>query len=420
MRRFILFTLFISFIVSNGQSQTSGNALNFDGSDDYISCPLPAVFNSISSNDFTVELWITPTLGSFQRVFFAQFDTDNFASISLNSGGEVVFYIRQNGLNFSLQSQDVLNSTELTHVAITWLAANSDARIYINGNEANYASGVFDSSVATDGMMAIGAKTDGAQVFTGDMDELSIWSIAKSQCELNFEMNDKKEGTEPNLVTYYNFDQGTAGSANPGIDELLDATATGNDGTLMNFALSGNTSNWATSLVDTYRWWGDQSTVLVGQLGLVSTVNANSYQWIYCSDLTPIAGATNNTFDPVTEDPNYAGEGDFYAVISTSDNCVDTSGCFNVNGAGLSIAEEEMNGAVSVFPNPSYGNFTIESLVKIESVEIRNVSGQLIRTIIPSSSFTAQVDLSEKSGVYFVTVYSESGTATKKIVVQNP
>lgn len=419
MKRSLLFILFISVIVLNGRSQTAGNTLNFDGSNDYVSCPLPSVFNSMGTNDFTVELWITPTIGAFQRVMFAQFDANNFASISLNASGEVVFYIRQNGGNFSLQSQDVLNSTELVHIAITWLAANNDARIYINGNEANYATGIFDSSIATDGSMAIGAKTDGAQVFTGDIDELAIWSIAKSQCELNFEMNDKKEGTETNLVTYYNFDQGASGGANPGIDELHDATAAGNDGTLMNFALSGNTSNWTTSLVETYRWWGEQSPLLVGQLGLVATVNANSYQWINCSDQTPVSGATNATFDPVTEDPNYSGEGDFYAVISTSDNCVDTSACYNVNGFGLSIAEEEMNTAVSVFPNPSRGNVTVESLVNMESIEIRTVSGQVIQTIKPIQLHAVQLDLSEKSGVYFVTVYSESGTVTKKVVVQN-
>lgn len=424
MKRSVLFILFISVIALNGNSQSSGNALSFDGADDYVNCPLPAVFNSIGTNDFTVELWMTPTIGAFQRVMFAQFDGNNFASISLNSTGEVVFYIRQNGNNFSLQSQDVLNSLELVHVAITWGALNSDARIYINGNEANYASGVFDSSIATDGSMAIGAKTDGTQVFTGDVDELAVWSTVKSSCELNFEMNDKKEGTEPNLVTYYNFDQGTPAGSNPGIDELHDATSAGNDGALMNFALSGNTSNWITSLVNIYRWWGDQSTVLVGQLGLVATVNANSYQWIYCSDQTPVSGATNATFDPVTEDPNYSGDGDFYAVISTSSNCVDTSACYNVNGSGLSIDELDFESSIVVYPNPSNGQFTIESSLesdsyRIESIEIRNVSGQVIRTIIPNGASSIQVDLSDNAGVYFITMNTKSGSTTKKVIVQN-
>jgi len=419
MRQALLFFLFICAFAINTQAQTSGNALNFDGADDYIDCPLPAVFNSIPTNDFTMELWMIPTLGTFQRVVFAQFDTDNFASISLNSTGEISFYVYKNGFSYSVQSQDVLTSLELVHVAVTWSAITEEAKIFVNGNETLYETGVFNSSIATDGSMAIGAKTDGSQVFTGVMDELSIWSIAKTECEISFEMNDKKTGSEPNLVTYYSFDQGVADGSNPGVDELHDETSAGNDGTLMNFALAGNASNWIMSLVDVYRWWGEPSTVSVGQLGLVSNITADAYQWIYCSDLTPVAGATGVTFDPPTQDPNYSGEGDFYAVISTEGNCVDTSGCFNVNGGALSFDELELSSAITVFPNPSNGIFSIESFVELKSVEVRNVAGQLIETIVPNQPYAVQIDLLEENGVYFLTLNTNSGSILKRIVLQD-
>jgi hypothetical protein len=359
-----LFSLF--FLIAFGlNAQTAGNGLNFDGSDDYVDCPLPSVFDDISGNDFTIELWITPTLGSFQRVVFAQFDTDNFASISLTDAGEVLFYLRQNSLNFSIQSSDALNSLELAHVAVTWTAGTSESKIFINGNEAAYATGVFDSSTGTDGVMTLGSRTDGTQVFTGDMDEFSVWSIAKSECEISFEMNDKKEGAEPNLVVYYSFDQGIAGGSNPGADELDDDTSAGNDGTLNGFALSGSSSNWVTSIVDVYRFWGEQSSVQVGQLGLVSTINADEYQWIYCSDLSPVLGAMNVTFDPPTEDPNYTGVNDYYAVVSTKGNCSDTSGCFNSNGDALATNELALESLVSVYPNPSAGVSRSNHLYKL-------------------------------------------------------
>ncbi|MFK7786668.1 MAG: LamG-like jellyroll fold domain-containing protein [Crocinitomicaceae bacterium] len=406
-------------MVFNAHAQTAGNALDFDGSDDYVDCPLPSVFNSIATNDFTIELWITPTVGTFQRVVFAQLDVNNFASISLNSAGEVSFYLQQNSLNQSVQSTDVVNSLELVHIAAVWNSSTQEAKIFINGNEASYAGGLFVSSTGTDGKMTVGSRTDGAQIFTGDMDELSIWSVAKTECEVSFEMNDKKSGSEPNLVVHYSFDQGIGEGSNPGVDELHDDTSVGNDGALMGFALSGNGSNWVTSIVNITRSWGDQSTLFLGQLGLVATVNADQYQWIYCSDLSPVPGATNSTFDPPTEDPNYTGVNDFYAVISTEGNCVDTSICYNVNGDVLSTHELELESAVSVYPNPSTGVFSIESSITVESFEIRNIAGQLIESKVPTQSGIIQFDLSEESGVYFVTISTESGILTKKILVQN-
>jgi hypothetical protein len=49
------------------------------------------------------------------------------------------------------------------------------------------------------------------------------------------------------LLSYYNFDEGTAGGNNAGITTLYDQTSNGNNGTLNNFALTGSTSNWVES-----------------------------------------------------------------------------------------------------------------------------------------------------------------------------
>ena len=401
------------------QSQTAGNELHFDGVDDYIDCPLPTIFNSIPTNDFTIEVWATPTTGSFQRLFFAQLDVDNYASISINSTGEVVFYLNQNGLNQSVQSLDVLNSLELVHIAVTWNSVNQETKIFVNGSETAYASGLFTSSTASDGKMAIGAKTDGTQVFAGNVDELAIWNAVKLECEVSFEMNDKKEGTESGLVTYYSFDQGVGEGSNPGVDELQDETSAGNDGALMGFALTGSTSNWVTSIVDIYRWSGDVSAVSVGQLGLVSTINADDFQWVYCADGTPVPGATNMTFDPPTEDPIYTGVNDFYAVISTKGNCVDTSACYNVNGDPVSVDDLMLESFVSVYPNPSHGIISIETSLKIESVEIRKITGELVEVMNPNGLENLEVDLSGKDGIYLVVINTESGILVKKILVQN-
>ncbi len=419
MKKILLAQIALIIGIAQLNAQTPGNELHFDGVDDYVDCPLPTIFDSIPANNFTVEVWATPTFGTFQRLFFAQSDADNFASISINSSGEVVFYLSQNGLNQSVQSSSVVNSLELVHIAVTWNSTKQETKIFVNGNETAYASGLFASSTATDGKMTIGAKTDGSQVFSGNVDELAIWSTAKSECEVSFEMNDKKDGTEPDLATYYSFDQGIGEGSNPGIDELHDETSAGNDGSLTGFALIGTSSNWLTSIVDIYRWWGDQSSVLVGQLGLVSTINADEFQWIYCVDGTPVPGATSVTFDPPTEDPNYTGVNDFYAVISTKGNCADTSGCFNVNGNPLSVDDLDLESSVSVYPNPSNGIVSIESSLEIKSVEIRKITGELVKVINPKGFENLNVDLSGDSAIYLLVITTESGILVKKILVQN-
>lgn len=400
----------------NAHSQTPGNALNFDGTDDYIDCPLPTLFNSIDNNDFTVELWAMPTLGAFQRIFFAQFDADNFTSISLNPTGEVAFYLSENGVNHSVQSSSVLNSLEWAHIAVTWNSSTEEARIIINGSEAPYSTGLFVSSTGSDNAMTVASRTDGNQFFLGEIDELSIWDVAKSECEVSFESKDKKTGTEPNLVSYYSFDHGTASDPNPGVDFLQDFTGNLNDGVLTNFALAGSSSNWVVSLAEIVRFWGDESPLFLGQLGLVSTIDADQYQWIYCNG-TPIVGATNTTFDPATEDPNYTGTNDSYAVISTTGSCVDTSDCFVINNVGLE--EIDLESLVSVYPNPSQGSVSIESTLVMERIEIRNITGELIEIINPKSFGTVHLELAKESGIYFVDIHTENGRVSKKVLVQN-
>lgn len=402
----------------NTNAQVAGNCLNFDGVDDHVIAQLPSVFTDIGTNDFTIELWVEPTLGNFQRIFFAQDDGNNFASITLNSTGEVVFYLEENGNNHSVQSTQPLNSLEWAHISVTWIASTSQAKIYVNGEEVIYLPGVYVSSTGNDNLMSIGSKTDGSQPFLGEIDEVAVWSIAKFDCMNSFEMNDKKLGSEPNLVASYIFDAGSPGAANPGEIVLTDMSSAANDGALMNFALTGSTSNWMSSNANIIRLWGAESQVFLGQLGLMSSISAQHYQWIYCADSSYVAGATNLTFDPPTEDPNYTGVTDAYAVISTTGNCVDISECYWFNG-NAAIGEIELESLVSVYPNPSQGEISIKSDLEIERIEIRSITGELVQTIQPTSSEIVQIDLAKENGFYLVVLHTSAGVVTKKILVQN-
>lgn len=73
---------------------------------------------------------------------------------------------------------------------------------------------------------------------------------------------------------------------------------------------------------------------------------------------------------------------------------------------------------VSVFPNPAQGQLTILAKENIQSVQLYDISGRLIRTN-PETKNQAQMDLSrESAGIYFVKITTQQGTKTEKIVKQ--
>ena len=86
--------------------------------------------------------------------------------------------------------------------------------------------------------------------------------------------------------------------------------------------------------------------------GVTMTVDAQanaSLQWINCSDLTPIAGATGTTFT--------ASLNGVYAVVASNACGSDTSACSTVNSVGL---ETLSSNGVSVFPNPTNELLTVQ------------------------------------------------------------
>jgi len=62
----------------------------------------------------------------------------------------------------------------------------------------------------TPGIVTLGAsQTFGTQGWSGVMDEVRLWSVAKTPAEIAANMNVVLTGTEPGLVAYYRFDEGS-------------------------------------------------------------------------------------------------------------------------------------------------------------------------------------------------------------------
>ena len=195
------------------------HALSLDGDGDYVEVPHDS---SLSLTvQITVEAWIN--LSDFSA--WAQ---DIVMKGSNATGYSYVLYTRDyDEIAFHLggpvhETDNVnLQIHQWYHVAATY--DGSEVKIFINGEEHYSASQSGDLTENTESLKISG---DGSvEWFNGLIDEVRIWNVARTQEQIRETMNQPLENPEllPNLVGYWNFDDGTARDFSPN----------GNHGTLM-------------------------------------------------------------------------------------------------------------------------------------------------------------------------------------------
>lgn len=225
------------------------NALHLDGVNDRVSAPLTAVLGNPSASDFTIETWLLQPVAAstFGRVLFAQNTGNNVVSVAHNAAGVIYFYVVANGVTYSAATTTPFPSGRWTHLAARWQATTQQVSIFFDGVQMATTAGG-GTSTSSNATMTIGARNDGAQpLVAGMLDELRIWSVARSVCVLRRDAGVLLLPTTPGLVTYYDFNQGVAGVDNAGVTALPDLSGADENGTLANFALTGTTSNWVNS-----------------------------------------------------------------------------------------------------------------------------------------------------------------------------
>lgn len=239
-----------------------GNALAFDGSDDYVTVPPSLALDNLGLGSFTLEAWVYCT-------------NQTPVNSIIRKGGDYNLFLRPNGVlslevwsggmgdatrPFS-QTLAVVPPNRWTHVAATWNGAA--IKLYVNGVDM---SGTMSSSpIATAEALQIGRSAAFNETFNGRLDEVRIYNAALTQAQVQADMTSTSAAVPASLQLYYNFDHGTASGANAGYTTAADLSANLAHGTLTNFNLtSGNTtSNWV------------ESYALLEPTSLAATPNAN-------------------------------------------------------------------------------------------------------------------------------------------------
>jgi len=141
-------------------------------------------------------------------------------------------------------------------------------------------------------------------------------------------------------------------------------------------------------------------------LNAVSQTGA-TYQWIDCNNNnTPIAGQTNNIFEPSADGS--------YAVVISLNNCSDTSSCFTILGIG--IAENEIM-KYNIYPNPARNQFTIENAEIGSTVQINDLFG---KTIFVGKIYDVKTTIEAErfnNGVYSIMIENNGKIGIQKLII---
>ena len=157
---------------------TLGNALDFDGVNDYVNVPNSASLNL--TKNFTLAAWISPdsvTGGTRTIIGKVTGADDKQYQLSLNPTGGVQFDYEKSGNNYSLTGGTVTAGT-WQHLAVT-VDASRNVKIYLNGTVV--ASGVGPAEVsATTNPLTIGraAGTYNSLYFSGLVDDVRVYNLA--------------------------------------------------------------------------------------------------------------------------------------------------------------------------------------------------------------------------------------------------
>ena len=198
-------------------------SLSFDGDDDYVDIP-----NVNSLTDFSYLGWFK-TVGINQdnasqiiintRNGMVSFPTENSEVISARK------FVTRNGTcpGYRLYGYSVVNQEQWYHFAYTATATGS--KLYIDGVlvDETEESVSCQSNYSSSFIGWHGANQ--SSFFYGLIDEISIWSTALTQAQIQSYMTTSPTGNESGLVDYWDFNEGEG-------DIAYDSSPNNNDGTV--------------------------------------------------------------------------------------------------------------------------------------------------------------------------------------------
>ncbi|RYD57597.1 MAG: choice-of-anchor D domain-containing protein [Sphingobacteriales bacterium] len=212
-------------------------ALSFGNGNDYI---VSANNIDITGNQpRTIEYWGRLNGGYQHQVNWGTTGQDNRAFGTFTVDNVLLFYGWSSG-DFVVSNFTPDNN--LHHIAVSY--DGTDVRFYVDGVLKNQVARSLNTG---NGKVYIGVREDVANNvanYSGSLDEVRIWNRVLCTEEIQLHKNCELNGNENGLVLHYKLNHGFVNANNAGVITAVDNSPSGNNGTLVNFSLTGTSSNW--------------------------------------------------------------------------------------------------------------------------------------------------------------------------------
>lgn len=223
-----------------------GQGINFDGTNDYIQTSYSGI---AGTGNRTIEAWIrtngnfVPGGGGVQGVLvdYGTFVNGQRFTFNVLWANAIRLEVGGNGVSGTIP----VNDGNWHHVAVVFSNPGNNVALYVDGVLDAQGALTVAANTGTANNVMIGRRIDGINHFPGDIDEVRIWNYARTQAEIQANMNSELCNTN-GLTAYYQFNDGIPNGNNTSMTTTMDNSGNGNTATLNNFALTGNSSNWIT------------------------------------------------------------------------------------------------------------------------------------------------------------------------------
>ena len=177
------------------------------------------------------------------------------------------------------------------------------------------------------------------------------------------------------------------------------------------FNIVGGAANGCDSLVTLDLTINSVSDLTTSTSGV--TISANNtlatYQWLDCDNNNAVIASETQQSFTVTTNGNYA-------VELTENGCVDTSACVAITTVG--IIENSFGDGLTVYPNPTSGDFSINLGTTYENTKIviTDISGKMIESKTTTQSQILNLCIKEPIGIYIVSIQAGNKSAVIRLV----
>ncbi|MFN0135515.1 MAG: LamG-like jellyroll fold domain-containing protein, partial [Phycisphaerae bacterium] len=210
-------------------SPTGGDAISLDGVDDHVDVPDGAYFTGTA---FTVEAWVRPDVhASSQRVIdFGNGPASNniilAASTQTNGRPSATIYVGGNAFTLTAPGINAIPLKQWSHLAMTYNGgANGTLRLYVNGTQVGSRSASAPVNVARTSCFIGRSNFASDAFFDGLIDDVRIWSVARSASDISTWRRLALGGNESGLVANWRFDR--VNTTTPDAVTNASATVTG-------------------------------------------------------------------------------------------------------------------------------------------------------------------------------------------------